>query len=309
MDLFGAVSGAKPFLKWAGGKGRLWPVIQARLPTELTTEPLTYVEPFIGGGATLFRLLPQYPNIQKAIINDINPDLYQAYLTVQQRPQELVRLLRVIQEAYDYLAREEERRAYFDSLRLEFNARTSEPLRNTALLIALNKTCFNGLYRVNSKGRFNVPFGRYERPRICDPQTIYATSDLLQRVTILEGDFAKTLSQVAGRAFYYLDPPYKPLSATASFNAYVSEGFDDASQRRLATFCRELDAAGHLWLMSNSDVKNTDWNNYFFDDLYADYPIQRVRAKRVINSKGEKRGEISELLIANYVRQKVAVLV
>lgn len=296
-------------MKWAGGKGKLWATIQASLPAELLTEPLTYVEPFIGGGAVLFRLLSQYPNIHRAIINDINPDLYEAYRTIQQRPEDLIQVLQGIQETYDNLVSEEERRAYFDTLRAEFNKRDIEPLRNTTLLIALNKTCFNGLYRVNSKGKFNVPFGKYERPRICDPQTIRATSELLQRVTILKGDFSKTIEQVSGRAFYYMDPPYKPLSATASFNAYVSEAFDDASQLRLATFCRELDAAGHLWLMSNSDVKNTDQDNHFFDELYQDFQIQRIRAKRAINSNGEKRGEISELLIANYVREEVPQMV
>jgi DNA adenine methylase len=309
MDLFGNISGAKPFLKWAGGKGKLWSTIQVALPAEMLTEPLTYVEPFIGGGAVLFRLLSQYPNIHRAIINDINPDLYEAYQTIQQRPEALVEVLQGIQETYDNLVSEEERRAYFDALRTEFNKRDIEPLRNTALLIALNKTCFNGLYRVNSKGKFNVPFGKYERPRICDPQTIRANSELLQRVTILKGDFSKTIEQVSGRAFYYMDPPYKPLSATASFNSYVSEAFDDASQLRLAEFCRELDAAGHLWLMSNSDVKNTDQDNHFFDELYQDFQIQRIRAKRAINSNGEKRGEISELLIANYVHEEVPQMV
>lgn len=304
MDLFGNISGAKPFLKWAGGKGKLWATIQAALPAELLTEPLTYVEPFIGGGAVLFRLLSQYPNIHRAIINDINPDLYEAYRTIQQHPEDLIDVLLGVQETYDDLNSEEKRRAYFDGLRAEFNKRDIEPLRNTALLIALNKTCFNGLYRVNSKGKFNVPFGKYERPRICDPQTIRANSELLQRVTILKGDFSKTIEQVSGRAFYYMDPPYKPLSATASFNAYVSEAFDDRSQLRLAEFCKELDAAGHLWLMSNSDVKNTDQDNHFFDELYQDFQIQRIRAKRAINSNGEKRGEISELLIANYVHEE-----
>ena len=305
MDLFGNINGAKPFLKWAGGKGKLWATIQAALPAEILSEPLTYVEPFIGGGAVLFRLLSHYPNIHRAIINDINPDLYEAYRAIQQHPEDLIQVLQGIQETYDSLFSEEERRTYFDALRTEFNQRDSTPLRNTALLIALNKTCFNGLYRVNSKGKFNVPFGKYERPRICDPQTIRANSELLKRVTILKGDFSKTLEQVSGRAFYYLDPPYKPLSATASFNAYVSEAFNDASQLRLAGFCRELHAAGHLWLMSNSDVKNTDQDNHFFDELYQDFQIKRIRAKRAINSNGEKRGEISELLIANYLRNDV----
>lgn len=301
MDLFGSVAGAKPFLKWAGGKGQLWPTIQAALPPQLAKEPFTYVEPFIGGGAVLFKILPQFPTLRRAVINDLNPDLYRAYVAVQQRPEELIQVLQEIQETYDRFGREEERRRYFDTLREEFNGRQLDALRNTALLIFLNRTCFNGLYRVNSKGKFNVPFGKYARPRLCDPPTIRADSDLLQRVTILNGDFSETLNQVSGRAFFYFDPPYKPLSATASFNSYASETFGDAAQERLAQFCRELDRAGHWWLLSNSDVKNTDAENHFFDELYQGFPIQRVKAKRAINSKGGKRGEISELLISNYV--------
>ena len=301
MNLEGNERAAKPFLKWAGGKSQLWPLIQACLPSGLATGELTYVEPFIGGGAVLIRLLTLYPAIQQAILNDINPDLYYAYRTTQQQPEELIQALRALQQSYDDLDTELCRRAWFDEMRVAFNQRDLGPLRNTALLIALNKTCFNGLYRVNSKGKFNVPFGRYERPRICDPQTIRACSLLLQRVTILQGDFTQTLSPVRGRAFFYLDPPYKPLSATANFNSYASEVFNDASQQRLAAFCRELDAAGHSWLLSNSDVRNASQENNFFDDLYQNYHIQRVQAKRTINSNGNKRGAINELLVTNYV--------
>lgn len=301
MNLDGKDGAAKPFLKWAGGKSQLWPIIQDSLPSELTAGALTYVEPFIGGGAILIRLLANYPAIQQAILNDINPDLYQAYQTTRQQPEELIQALWLLQNSYDDLGTEIERRIWFDEARLEFNRRDLGPLRNTALLIALNKTCFNGLYRVNSKGKFNVPFGRYERPRICDPQTIRASSHLLQRVTILQGDFSQTLRQVRGRAFFYMDPPYKPLSATANFNSYASEVFNDASQQRLAAFCQELDAAGHLWLLSNSDMRNTDQENSYFDDLYRDYHIQRVQAKRAINSVGNKRGAVDELLITNYI--------
>ncbi len=301
MDSAGISTGAKPFLKWAGGKGQLWPTIQAALPPQASKEPFTYVEPFIGGGAVLFKMLSHVSTVRHAVINDINPDLYQAYVTIQQRPDALITLLAGIQEEYDRFGREEERRRYFDTLREEFNGRQLDALRNTALLIFLNRTCFNGLYRVNSKGKFNVPFGKYDRPRLCDPQTIRADSALLQGVTILNGDFSDTLKPVTGRAFFYFDPPYKPLSATASFNSYASETFGDAAQERLAAFCRELDKAGHWWLLSNSDVKNTNAENHFFDELYQGFTIQRVKARRAINSKGGKRGEINELLISNYV--------
>ncbi len=309
MDLFGEAVGAKPFLKWAGGKRQLIPTIQAVLPATLRQEQgLTYVEPFIGGGAVLFWLLQTYPNIQRAIINDINPDLVTAYRVVQQRPQELINALTAIQEQYHRLPTEESRRAYFEETRVEFNTRPLEELRNTVLLIFLNRTCFNGLYRVNSKGHFNVPFGRYAQPTICHPHTIIAASQLLGRVTILEGDFATVLAHTPANSFFYFDPPYKPLSKTAAFNAYATETFDAVSQQRLANVCRELDTRCQRWLLSNSDPQNTDAADSYFDDLYAGFTIQRIQAKRSINSKGDSRGKIGELLINNYAAEQVAEL-
>ena len=310
MDLFGEVSGAKPFLKWAGGKRQLIPAIQATLPDAFAQEmDLTYVEPFIGGGAVLFWMLQHYPNIRRAIINDINPDLTTAYQVVQQRPEELIKALSAVQDFYHKLPTEEARRSYFEGLRAEFNQRPLEPLRNTVVLIFLNRTCFNGLYRVNSKGGFNVPFGRYDRPTICNAATIRADSALLARVTILNGDFAEVLPHLPSNSFCYFDPPYKPLSKTALFNAYATETFDDASQSRLASFCRTLDARGHRWLLSNSDVQNTDAADGYFDDLYAGFAVRRIQAKRTINSKAEGRGHISELLISNYAAAETPQLV
>ncbi|MBF9221989.1 DNA adenine methylase [Hymenobacter sp. BT662] len=295
------MQGAKPFLKWAGGKRQLIPAIQSALPDSLRhARNLTYVEPFIGGGAVLFWMLQAYPNIRQAIINDVNPDLTTAYQVIQQRPQALIKALSAIQEAYRLLPSEAARRAYFEDVRTEFNTRPLEAVRNTAVLMFLNRTCFNGLYRVNSKGGFNVPFGRYDQPVICHPQTILANSKLLSRVTILQGDFAQVLNHTPANSFFYLDPPYKPLSKTAAFNAYATETFDAASQERLAAFCHGLDARGHQWLLSNSDPQNTDAADSYFDDLYAAFTIRRVQAKRHINSKAKGRGKISELLISNY---------
>ncbi|MDO7873791.1 Dam family site-specific DNA-(adenine-N6)-methyltransferase [Hymenobacter sp. ASUV-10] len=182
-------------------------------------------------------------------------------------------------------------------------------VRNTAVLFFLNRTCFNGLYRVNSKGHFNVPFGRYNQPVICHPHTILADSQLLARVTILQGDFAEVLSQVPDRSFFYFDPPYKPLSKTAAFNAYATETFDDAAQQRLAAMCRTLDFQQSPWLLSNSDLHNEDTTDTYFDDLYAGFTIRRVQAKRSINSKAEGRGKLSELLISNYATEPAALLV
>ena len=310
MDLFGEGGGAKSFLKWAGGKRQLIPTIQTALPATLSKEAgLTYVEPFIGGGAVLFWILQHYPNIRRAVINDINPDLATAYRVVQQRPEELIHALRVVEEFYHALPTEAARRTYFEELRAEFNHRPLAPLRNTVVLIFLNRTCFNGLYRVNSKGGFNVPFGRYDRPSICNPGTLRAASVLLARVTILNGDFAQVLPHVPANSIFYLDPPYKPLSKTALFNAYATETFDDASQGRLAAFCRTLDAQGHRWLLSNSDMRNTNEADSYFDDLYAGFAMRRIQAKRTINSKADGRGHISELLINNYTPTEVPQLV
>ncbi|UOR06217.1 DNA adenine methylase [Hymenobacter aerilatus] len=300
MNLFGDVSGAKPFLKWAGGKRQLIPAIQQALPADFERKVTTYVEPFIGGGAVMFWMLQHYRSITTAIINDINPDLTTAYQVIKEQPEELIKQLAAMQAEYYALIGEDVRREFFDKIRAEFNTRTLDSLRNTCLLIFLNKTCFNGLYRVNSKSKFNVPFGKYEKPLICDSATIRANSHLLSRVTILTGDFSETLKHISGRAFFYFDPPYKPLSTTASFNAYVSEVFNDESQQRLANFCRTLDEQEHYWLLSNSDVKNTDADNHYFDDLYDGFNIRRIQASRNINSKGTERGKISELLISNY---------
>ncbi|MDQ2770546.1 MAG: DNA adenine methylase [Bacteroidota bacterium] len=310
MDLSEEMQGAKPFLKWAGGKRQLIPAIQAALPHSLrNARDLTYVEPFIGGGAVLFWMLQAYPNIRQAIISDINPDLATAYKVVQQRPHELIKALMAIQEAYYRFPSEAARRAYFEEIRAEFNTRPLEAVRNTAVMMFLNRTCFNGLYRVNSKGGFNVPFGRYDQPVICHPQTILADSQLLARVTILQGDFSQVLNHTPTNSFFYFDPPYKPLSKTAAFNAYATEIFDAASQERLAALCHELAARGSQWLLSNSDPQNTDAADSYFDDMYADFTIRRIKAKRHINSKATGRGKISELLISNYALAPEAQLV
>lgn len=301
MDWLEETQGAKPFLKWAGGKRQLIPAIEAALPATLRrVRNLTYVEPFIGGGAVLFWMLQTFPNIRKAIVNDINPDLTTAYQVIQQRPQELIKALTIIQEAYYRLSTEPARRAYFEEVRAEFNTRPLEAVRNTAVLMFLNRTCFNGLYRVNSKGGFNVPFGRYNRPVICHPHTILADSRLLARVTVLQGDFAQVLEHTPANSFFYFDPPYKPLSKTAAFNSYAAETFDTTSQERLAAFCHKLDARGSRWLLSSADPQNTDANDAYFDDLYAGFTIRRIQAKRHINSQAAGRGSISELLISNY---------
>lgn len=293
---------AKPFLKWAGGKAQLINSISESLPKYLeNSKNLTYIEPFIGSGALLFWFLKSFPNTKKAIINDINPDLYKAYCVVKEEPENLIKELTRMQSRYFSLKSEEDRKSFFLAKREKFNTPNLDSLKNSALLIFLNRTCFNGLYRVNSKGLFNVPFGKYKNPKICDADTIRCDSQLLQKVAILNGDFSDTLNLIdSEKAFFYFDPPYKPISKSSSFNAYAADSFDDKEQERLKDFCKNIDSQGHSFLLSNSDLKNLDSENEYFDTLYKDFNIKRVKARRSINSNSLKRGEIFELLISNY---------
>jgi DNA adenine methylase len=291
---------AKPFVKWVGGKTQLLPTIgQAVLRATDSLPEFTYVEPFVGGGAVLFWILENAPNVNRAVINDINGDLVTTYTTIRDNTGALIARLREIEKKYKSLATEERRREFYLDRRNDFNARNTDAIENSALFIFLNRTCFNGLFRVNSKGLFNVPFGRYENPKICNEDTLLADSVLLQKVEILAGDFEDTLAFADKGAFFYIDPPYKPLSRTSSFNSYAKEEFGDREQIRLKQFCDALNERGSLWMLSNSDVKSSDPEDTFFDDLYSQYEINRVRASRVVNANPEKRGKLTELLINN----------
>jgi len=277
----------------------LLPEIEKALPANLSKQKnLTYIEPFVGSGAVMFWFLQKFPNVTKAVINDINGHLVNAYQTIKTKPTELIAVLTDLQTNFLSLT-EEARKDFFLGQRSRYNNRQSA-VEQTALLIFLNRTCFNGLYRVNSKQQFNVPFGRYANPKICDAENILAVSKLLKNVTILHGDYQETLEHATKSSFFYFDPPYKPLNKTSSFNSYSTEVFNDEQQERLATFCRAIDKAGHQWLLSNSDMKNENDDDHYFDKLYEGFNIKRVKAKRMINSKSEKRGEIDEVLICNY---------
>ncbi len=290
----------KPFVKWVGGKTQLLNDIESTLPIDFAQRgPITYIEPFVGGGAVLFWILNQFPNISNAVINDINPDLTTAYKTIKESPKELIEQLKAIQDEY-LLLDEDHRKAYYLNKRSRFNTKNLDPIENTALFIFLNRTCFNGLYRVNSKGLFNVPFGRYANPKICDTETILADSKILQRVTILNGDFAETLNYANDRSFFYLDPPYKPLTETSSFNSYAKEVFDDSEQIRLQQFCKEIHLRNGNFILSNSDVRGKNPYDMFFDDLYKEFDIQRVMATRMVNANANKRGKLTELMINNF---------
>jgi len=292
---------AKPFLKWAGGKTQLLPVIDSYLPESFSREKdVTYIEPFVGGGAMLFFMLQKYPNIKRAIINDINPHLVKTYSVIRDTPYSLIEYLDELQNKYRILPDYDAQKEFYLNIRNRFNSEVLTDIEEAAFMIFMNRTCFNGLYRENSKGGFNVPFGKYVNPTICDDALIIADSELLQKVEILNGDFSKTGDYANGYTFFYFDPPYRPLDATSSFNSYVKESFDDNEQVRLKEFYSNLSAQGCFEMLSNSDGRGRNEEDVFFDELYHDFIIERVFAKRCINANPSKRGALTELLIRNY---------
>ena len=296
---------ARPFIKWVGGKSQLIEQLEAQLPADFDNwENVTYIEPFVGGGAMLFYMLQRYPNINHAIINDINSDLATCYCTVRDTPEQLISSLKDIEKAYLALETEDGRKDFFMAVRERYNEKNLDPIENTTKFFFLNRTCFNGLYRVNKKGLFNVPFGKYSNPTICDPETILKDSELLQRVEILNGDFEATFEYAQGNSFFYFDPPYRPLSDTSSFNDYAKESFNDDDQIRLKVYCDRIDKAGFHFMLSNSDCKGKNENDNFFDVLYGAYQIERVWASRSINSNPAKRGKLTEILVHNYLDTK-----
>lgn len=281
----------KPFLKWAGGKGQLLNEIRKYYPFN---ENITkYAEPFVGGGAVLFDVLNTYDNLEEVYISDINFDLMNTYSVIKNNVEELINLLSKYQEEYINFDTEK-RKIYYLEKRVEFNLLKGnieeiERIKKAALMIFLNKTCFNGLYRVNKKGLFNVPMGAYKNPCICDRENLFAISKKLKKVIIRFGDYKKSIDFIDEKTFVYFDPPYRPLTTTASFTAYTENGFGDKEQIELAEFIKKLDKKGAKVLLSNSDPKNLDEKDDFFDKLYHDKKIIRVEAVRMINSNSKKR--------------------
>jgi DNA adenine methylase len=285
---------AKPFLKWAGGKGQLLDEINKRLPKdEIHSGQIdTYVEPFVGGGAVFFHIVGQFPEIESFYLFDINPDLVACYNAIKNDIEEVINELKALNAIFK--RKKGGRKDFFYEIRMQFNTD-----RDPAKLIFLNKTCFNGLYRVNSSGLFNVPFGDYKNPRICDEENLKVVSKVLAKAEIICGDFGKSERFIEANTFVYLDPPYRPISPTASFTSYTKEDFSLRDQIRLAQFCKNIDARGAKFLLSNSDPKNENPKDHFFEDNYSDFTISRVHAIRAINCKGSKRGMIKELIITN----------
>jgi DNA adenine methylase len=291
---------AKPFLKWAGGKTQLIGEIEKNLPKAIIANTFTYLEPFVGSGAVLFWMLNNFPKLEKAVICDINEDLVNTYKVIASNPKELISVLYQFQREYHLLdTKEDEKKQYYYEKRVTYNLRQTNKSTQAALFIFLNRTCFNGLYRVNRQNEYNVPVGTYKMPTICDEDNLLAVSEVLQKVEIIHGDYEKSLAYVGDKSLFYFDPPYKPLSNTSSFNSYAKDVFDDVEQIRLRDFCKTLDILGHSWILSNSDVRAEDMNDSFFDEIFSGFSISRVKAKRSINANASKRGELNELLITN----------
>ena len=289
----------KPFIKWAGGKSQLLSEIRAKYPSKIEK----YCEPFVGGGAVLFDVLSTFQP-KEIFINDINKELINTYKQIKENCAVLIQELAELQE--NYLSKsEEERKELFLEKRqrynnLKVNGNEAENIEKAALFIFLNKTCFNGLYRVNSKGLFNVPFNNAKNPLLCDEENLNNCSKLLHNVTIHCGDYSSCFDFIDSKTFVYIDPPYRPLTATASFTAYSEYVFADSEQIALGNFVNEITEKGAKIVLSNSDPKNTNEEDNFFDDLYAHYEIERIYAKRMINCKATSRGAVRELLISNY---------
>lgn len=289
---------ARPFIKWVGGKTQLLPEIRQRYPDNITR----YCEPFVGGGAVLFDVLQGY-HPQEVLINDINPELINLYETIRDNCEPLIQLLEQFQIEYQETPADERQNLYLGK-RATYNHYILEhtPLHNlekAALFIYLNKTCFNGLYRVNRNGLFNVPFNKAVNPLICDAENLRECSLLLQNVQMHVGDYSYCNNFIDGNTFVYLDPPYRPLTVSSSFTSYNENGFGDIQQIELGNFITEIAHRGAFVVASNSDPRNADEQDDFFDNLYADFNIERVQASRMINSNARRRGPINELLISN----------
>jgi len=302
-------SKVKPFLKWVGGKGQLINDLVSRLPKEIksTGKIEKYVEPFVGGGAFFFFLVSHF-DIKKSYLCDINRELVIAYRVIKSFSGDLIDNLKKLEQEYLPLS-ENKRKSFYYRIRDKYNEQmpyfnyeeyNNEWINRSSYLIFLNKTCFNGLFRQNKKGEFNVPFGRYKNPTICDEKNIIKVSAALNNTEIFCADFEDSKKFINRKTLVYFDPPYRPISNTSSFTGYFKDNFNNKDQKRLASFFNNMDKRGAFLILSNSDPKNYNPNDDFFDKLYKNYNIEEVFANRMINCNAGKRGEITELIITNY---------
>jgi DNA adenine methylase len=293
----------KPFVKWVGGKGQLVEVISSNYPKGLGQVFTKYAEPFVGGGAILFDIVSKF-DLKEIYISDINKELISTYQIIRDNTDELSELLCNTQT--EYLALDTKmRKEYFYAKRNSFNLikkniNNDNKVECASLFIFLNKTCFNGLYRVNKNGLFNVPVGSYKNPKIYDGLNLKNISLKLSNINILYANYKESISFIDKKTFVYIDPPYRPISTTSNFVSYNEFDFNDDKQNELADFYRNIDKTGAAVILSNSDPMNIDKNDTFFDDLYAGFLIKRVKATRLVNSKAKNRGQISEILVRNF---------
>ena len=294
----------KPFIKWVGGKGQLLPEINKLYPIELGKTINKYAEIFIGGGAVLFDILSKY-RLDEVYISDKNLELINTYKSIRDNVDILIKSLKEMEEQYISL-NNENRKIYYYKKRQEYNSLKinieENNIEKASLFIFLNKTCFNGLYRVNKKGEFNVPMGAYKNPKICDKENLKNVSMALKNVKIIYADYRESESFIDEKTFVYIDPPYRPLNTSSSFTSYTENDFSDKEQIELAEYIDLLNKKKAKIVISNSDPKNNNIDDNFFDELYKNYNINRVKATRMLNSNASLRGAINELLITNYER-------
>ncbi len=299
---------AKPFLKWAGGKSQLLEKFQHLYPKELKQNKISiFAEPFLGSGAVFFDIVQRY-TIERAYLLDVNKELILTYRVIQQDVLKLVEKLFDYERKYIRLKKDKRIEFYYHQRenyntlrnRFDYELYSEKWVARAAAFIFLNRTCYNGLYRVNSKGAFNSPAGEYENPSICDEENLLAVHRALQIAEIKCADFRETGKFVTENSFVYFDPPYRPISKTSSFKAYSSNGFTDSDHVDLANLFKKLDQSGVKVMLSNSDPKNNTPDDHFFDQLFDGYHILRVPAKRLINSNSLKRGMVNEIVVTNY---------
>ena len=306
----------KPFLKWAGGKTQLLDQIMDRLPKDIKDTCKDgkkgvidkYFEPFVGGGAVFFCLTNHY-DINHAFLGDTNKDLILTYSVIKYKPYDLIEKLTDLSNEYKKEnSSYDDKKDMFYCKRDEFNelhnidpfGLSDKHINVASLMIFLNKTCFNGLYRVNKDNDFNVPFAGPKNPLICDKENILEVSDKLKGVELFIGDYSKSIVGMNKNSLVYFDPPYRPINGKKSFEGYSKSDFNDDHQKDLSNFCKKIDKKGVKFILSNSDPWNYDKNDNFFDDLYNSFNVERIYAKRFINSNGNKRGPITEILVSNY---------
>ena len=299
---------AKPFLKWAGGKGQLLDKFKQFYPKQLKQKKIkTFYEPFLGSGAVFFDIAQNY-ELTSAYLYDINEELILTYKVIQKDVSKLLDFLYRYEKNYLKLNKKQRQEFFYDQrtnynlqrFNIDYDKYSEHWFARAAQLIFLNRTCFNGLYRVNSKGEFNSPVGDYDKPTICDEENLLAVHQVLQIAEIKKADFRQVVRDLKDKSFVYFDPPYRPISKTANFKSYSKQDFSDNEQIELSKLFRELDKRGTKLMLSNSDPKNNNPNDNFFEQIYKDFNIFRVSARRMINSDATKRGTINEIIVTNY---------